>query len=149
MVGMLQRLVGEDVTVETDLWQVGSINVDRAQLEQVIVNLAVNARDAMPEGGTLTLSTRLDAHDPPPDRVVIAVRDTGTGMTPEVQARAFEPFFTTKERGRGTGLGLSTAYGIVRQSGGDMRIRSAPVARRTITNGSAVPAAWLSSAAWI
>jgi two-component system cell cycle sensor histidine kinase/response regulator CckA len=126
MVGMLQRLVGEDVSVETDLPPVGSINADRAQLEQVIVNLAVNARDAMPEGGTLRISTRLEPHDPPPERVVIAVRDTGTGMTPDVQARAFEPFFTTKERGRGTGLGLSTAYGIVRQSGGDMRIRSAP-----------------------
>jgi two-component system cell cycle sensor histidine kinase/response regulator CckA len=126
MVGMLQRLVGEDVTVKTDLPAVGLINADRAQLEQVIVNLAVNARDAMPSGGTLHIGTRREAHEPPPDRVVIAVRDTGTGMTPEVQARAFEPFFTTKERGRGTGLGLSTAYGIVRQSGGDMRIRSAP-----------------------
>jgi CheY-like chemotaxis protein len=112
------------------------VRVDRSQLERVLVNLAVNARDAMDRGGTLTLSTTLEDADDAiarahPDRpagpcVMIRVRDTGTGMDLEVLAHAFEPFFTTKEPGRGTGLGLATVDGIVRQSGGSVWLESAP-----------------------
>jgi CheY-like chemotaxis protein len=106
--------------------------VDPTQLELVLLNLAINARDAMPGGGHITVQTcAIDtlpaelADELPPDTyVVMEVIDTGTGMSPEVQARAFEPFFTTKEQGKGTGLGLSQAYGFVRQSGGTVRIRS-------------------------
>jgi PAS domain S-box-containing protein len=101
---------------------------DRAQLEQVLVNLAVNARDAMPDGGTLAITVR--GGD---DGVVITVVDDGAGMPPEVADRAFEPFFTTKEPGQGTGLGLATVHGIVTDSGGDVRIDSAPGAGTTIT----------------
>jgi CheY-like chemotaxis protein len=108
--------------------------VDRGQLEQALVNLAVNARDAMPEGGTLTVETRnieLDEAFLQPEArmtagpyVVLVVSDTGTGMEPEVAARAFEPFFTTKPAGSGTGLGLATTYGIVTASGGAVRLYS-------------------------
>ncbi|MCO5171356.1 MAG: response regulator, partial [Planctomycetes bacterium] len=127
---MLRRLISEDIEVVTDLApDVGRLRADRAQLEQVIVNLAVNARDAMPRGGRLTISTRQAPGDPP--RVVLTVSDTGEGMSPEVLAHIFEPFFTTKEVGRGTGLGLSMVYGIVKQSGGDVQVRSAPGAGTT------------------
>jgi CheY-like chemotaxis protein len=108
--------------------------VDPTQLELVILNLAINARDAMPNGGTLSVETQLLQRVPPELRdelmdgayVVITVADSGTGMPPEVQARAFEPFFTTKEMGKGTGLGLSQVYGFAKQSDGTVRLQSAP-----------------------
>ena len=126
---LLQRLLGEDIEVVTNLDStLGAVRADAARLEQVVVNLAVNSRDAMPHGGRLVIETRnaeLDdsyarEHAPvrPGRYVMLAVSDTGTGMSAETMSHVFEPFFTTKEAGKGTGLGLSTVYGIVKQSGG-------------------------------
>ena len=133
---MLSRLVREDIRMNTSLCRTaGTVWADPGQLEQVVMNLVVNARDAMPDGGDLTIRTfsgRLPEGLTPSEEmraadnrcVVIEVSDTGTGIPPAVQARIFEPFFTTKEPGKGTGLGLSTVYGIVRQSGGDLEVES-------------------------
>jgi CheY-like chemotaxis protein len=134
---LLRRLLGEDIEVVTRLDPaLGAVRADAAQLEQVVVNLAVNARDAMPHGGRLMIETRnaeLDdsyarEHAPvqPGRYVMVALSDTGSGMTPETIAHVFEPFFTTKEAGKGTGLGLSTVYGIVKQSGGYVWCYSEP-----------------------
>jgi two-component system, cell cycle sensor histidine kinase and response regulator CckA len=120
MAGLIRRLIGEDVQLEVDTCHAPLILMaDRAQLGQVLMNLAVNARDAMPEGGRLTIRTRDDG-----DQAILEVEDTGAGMSDEVTQRAFDPFFTTKDVGKGTGLGLSTVYGIVRQTGGDVTVRS-------------------------
>ncbi|MBS0181196.1 MAG: PAS domain S-box protein [Nitrospira sp.] len=136
MDGMLRRLLGEDIIeLCADLEpQLGSIKADPGQIEQVIMNLAVNARDAMPMGGQLTIQTRnvTIGKDLPRETVMLdegayvllAIRDTGHGMSEETQSHLFEPFFTTKEEGKGTGLGLSTVYGIVKQSGGTIGIES-------------------------
>jgi CheY-like chemotaxis protein len=134
---MLRRLIGEDVELVTVFDQkVPPILADAGQLEQVVMNLVVNARDAMPHGGRLLIETgralvdekTASAHPDvtPGHYAVLAVRDTGQGMTPEVQAQIFEPFFTTKELGKGTGLGLATVHGVVRQTGGHILVHSEP-----------------------
>jgi two-component system, cell cycle sensor histidine kinase and response regulator CckA len=136
MDGMLRRLLGEDIVeLCTELNpHTGSIRADAGQIEQVIMNLAVNARDAMPKGGRLTIEThnvtigrptrQTPADVKPGSYVLLAVRDTGHGMDEETQSHLFEPFFTTKEKGKGTGLGLSTVYGIVKQTGGSIVVES-------------------------
>jgi len=134
---MLRRLITANVTIRTALDpHVRVVLADETQLEQVLMNLVVNARDAMPDGGTLTIETRNEtirksdlARLPdcePGDYAVLSVSDTGCGMTREIQGRIFEPFFTTKERGRGTGLGLAAVQGIVRQLGGGISLYSEP-----------------------
>ena len=137
MATMLQRVLGERIVMTTQHAQApAAARVDRGQLEQVVLNLALNARDAMPDGGRLTIGTDLVTlpttatilpDELPPGRyAVLWVADDGSGMEPAVRERAFEPFFTTKAPGQGTGLGLSTVYGTVKQSGGCVRIDSTP-----------------------
>ena len=132
---MLRRLIGEDVELQITLDPaVEAINADPGQLEQVLMNLVVNARDAMPGGGQLNISTSNSElssesaagtlNPPEGDYVTLSVSDSGCGMTRAVQQRIFDPFFTTKEQGRGTGLGLATVYGIVKQSGGEIYVYS-------------------------
>ncbi len=144
MGSMLKRIIGEDIQfcvehLSGPCW----VRIDPGQLEQVLLNLVVNARDAMRGGGTLTVSTAHEEIDEPSARahsdrfagscVILRVRDTGDGMQPEIVERAFDPFFTTKEMGRGTGLGLSMVYGIVNQSGGAVWLESAPGCGTTAT----------------
>ena len=135
MTEILHRTLGEQIELEgvlaPRLW---TVEADQNQLESAIVNLAVNARDAMPEGGKLTIETSntaldetyaaTDAEVVPGQYVVIAVSDTGSGMSKDTLSKVFEPFFTTKEVGKGTGLGLSMVYGFVKQSGGHVTVYS-------------------------
>jgi PAS domain S-box-containing protein len=134
---LLHRLIGEGIDLVTRLdWDVGSVHADPSQIEQVIMNLAVNARDAMPGGGTLAIQTSnvvFDDADTPTQHgvgrgryVMLTISDTGMGMDAQTRARIFEPFFTTKAPGKGTGLGLATVHGIVAQSRGAITVESAP-----------------------
>jgi hypothetical protein len=133
---LLQRVLGETIHLEINLAEpVPWIRADAGQMEQVILNLAINARDAMPQGGTLGIETAnvtftepkafSSGHLPPGSYALLRISDTGCGMSLEVQAHLFEPFFTTKESGKGTGLGLSNVYGVVKQSGGDVSVTTA------------------------
>ena len=139
---MLRRLIGEDIKLVSDLApELAAVRADPGQIEQVLVNLAVNARDAMPDGVRLAIKSfnaevsegdvSAPNHVPPGRYAVLEVSDTGSGMSTETQARIFEPFFTTKAQGKGTGLGLATVYGIVRQSDGHISVESAPGAGAT------------------
>lgn len=125
MAELLRHSLGGRITIETVLGRgIGSVAADAGQLETALLNLAINARDAMPHAGQLTIETASSMLDE--QYVMIAVSDTGTGMPPEVAARACEPFFTTKELGHGTGLGLSQVAGFAQQAGGEVRIASEP-----------------------
>jgi len=142
--GLLSRVLGEGIQVLVlPAPSPARVKIDRALWEQAILNLAINARDAMPSGGTFALeisetsvgsgAESMQPDLPPGPYVVLSVRDTGTGMSPEVCKRIFEPFFTTKESGRGTGLGLAMVFGTVKQSGGQIRVQSAPGQGTTFT----------------
>ena len=129
--GLLTRLIGESVELEIELGaDLKLVRIDTAEAHEIILNLVLNARDAMPDGGRIALSTRNcpanSAEQPSPAFIELAVSDTGTGMDGETQARVFEPFFTTKAAGKGTGLGLATVHRIVKQQGGTVGIESEP-----------------------
>ena len=129
---MLRRLVEENVVLTLDLEpRVGAIRVDPTEFDQMLLNLVVNARDAMPEGGEIVISTSW--RRAPKDFVLISIKDTGEGIPLEIQEQIFDPFFTTKETGNGTGLGLATVYGIVQQSGGTLEVESSPGEGATFT----------------
>jgi signal transduction histidine kinase len=137
---LLERSVGAAVRLSYDLApDVWPVMADASQVQTALLNLAINARDAMPDGGTLRIGTTNcslpgpQADLPAGDYAMLSVQDTGTGMTEEVQARLFEPFFTTKDIGKGTGLGLAQVYGFVRQSGGSVRVHSTIGQGATIT----------------
>jgi signal transduction histidine kinase len=141
---LLRRLIGENIKLELDLASsLGLIRADSSQIEQVIINLAVNAREAMPDGGELAITTRneplseafaaIHPDTRPGPYVVLSVRDTGLGMDKEVVERVFDPFFTTKRPGKGTGLGLSIVYGITKQAEGSVSVESEPGAGTTFT----------------
>ena len=136
VVPLLRRLIGEHIRIKFEPGaQLPNIVADVGQLEQVIINLVVNARDAMPSGGMISIRTRChpEPREGPALFVALSVADTGTGIAPEIRERIFEPFFTTKDPGKGTGLGLSMVYGIVRQSGGTIDLDSTPGAGTTFT----------------
>jgi PAS domain S-box-containing protein len=131
---MLRRLIGGSVELVTKVSDAPqTVLADASQLEQVVVNLILNARDAMPHGGVATVETSIEHGGSSGDSVRIAISDTGIGMDESTMARIFEPFFTTKERGRGTGLGLATVYGFIKQSGGSITVSSKPGAGSTFT----------------
>ena len=141
---MLRRVIGEHIQIATELHaEIGRLKADPSQLEQVLLNLCVNARDAMPEGGTITIATQdvtyfLDDfysvnEMPAGEYVKLTVTDTGCGMSAEVKKHIFEPFFTTKEKEQGTGLGLATCYGIVKQTGGYIAVESTEGTGTTFT----------------
>ncbi|MCX6374805.1 MAG: ATP-binding protein, partial [Armatimonadetes bacterium] len=132
---MMRRLIGEDIEVLSRLdSRLGAIKADPAQIQQILINLAVNARDAMPQGGKFLIETanvylddyfaRTHHGAKPGPHVMLSIADTGQGMPPEVKSHLFEPFFTTKKEGKGTGLGLATVYGIVKQHGGSIWVES-------------------------
>jgi len=132
---MLRRIIGEDINLQTSLApELWAIKIDPSQIEQIIVNLGVNARDAMPTGGQLAIvTTNVELPDRDPldplglsagQYVILSISDTGIGMSEDVKEHIFEPFFTTKEQGKGTGLGLATVYGIIKQNGGNIKVHS-------------------------
>ena len=134
MTDLLDRTLGERIEVVTTLSPEScTVEADRAQLESALLNIAVNARDAMPDGGRLEISTLPVAEPGKGQMIALSVSDSGAGMDPDTLDRAFEPFFTTKVTGKGTGLGLSQVYGFASQSGGDVRIESAPGQGTTVT----------------
>jgi CheY-like chemotaxis protein len=142
---LLRRVIGERFDLQTQPHaRDGRVRADPSQIEQVVLNLGVNARDAMPTGGRLIIATenltlneqqarQIATSLPAGEYVALSVTDTGTGMDEETKSRIFEPFFTTKGPGKGTGLGLATVYGIVRQSGGGIRVKSEPGKGSTFT----------------
>jgi two-component system cell cycle sensor histidine kinase/response regulator CckA len=169
MEDLLARLIGENIRLSIVTGHLGTVKADAGQIEQIIMNLVVNARDAMPQGGQLTISTanveltaadpRREADSPTGAHVMLEVRDTGCGMNAATQARIFEPFFTTKGPGKGTGLGLATVYGIAKQSGGSVsvqselgrgttlriclpRVEAAPQAHREVKLSGDIPRGW-------